>query len=237
MPLLLRGVALCGAPACFRLPNDFENQQRANMARPALYATSKTSDFHAVDLAWLRRKGARRPGRSGTIQWSTGGRQTGSIGYTVEHGGVRLNYSHTPRGSTQPIPVDELIPIVTTPMQFGGCRHWFTCLSCGRRCRIIYGGARFRCRLCYGAKYESQYQHQASTVCDIRWAIRRRLEERGGTEWPLGLDDGFPPKPLRMQWRTYRRFEARDAELAKRWRIGIAGWLERWHPKPGARGG
>ena len=33
---------------------------------------------------------------------------------------------------------------------------WFACPSCRRRCRVIYGGARFRCRLCYGAKYESE---------------------------------------------------------------------------------
>jgi hypothetical protein len=197
------------------------------MARPAQYATTKTNDFHAVDLAWLRRKGARKPGWSGTIRWSRAGRQTGSIGYTLEHCGLRLNYSHTPAGSTEPVIVNEVIPIVTTAMHLGGVRHWFACPSCRRRCRVIYGGARFRCRLCYGAKYESQYQHQAHTICDIRWAMRRRLEECGGVEWPFGLDDGFPPKPPRMHWQTYRRLEARDEELGNRWCIGLAGWLER----------
>ena len=48
---------------------------------------------------------------------------------------------------------------------FGGVRHWFSCPSCGRRCRILYGGARFRCRLCRGARYESQYQAAALTAC------------------------------------------------------------------------
>jgi len=70
----------------------------------------------------------------------------------LESSGLRLQYRHTPGGSTQPITVDELIPIVTTPMHFDGWRHWFACPSCHRRYRIIYGGARFRCRLCYGAK-------------------------------------------------------------------------------------
>jgi hypothetical protein len=144
----------------------------------------------------------------------------------VERNGLRLRYTCTRQGG-EPDNVNELIPVVTTPMHFGGCRHWFTCLRCGRRCRIIYGGARFRCRVCYGAKYESQYQSQAFTTCDIRWAIRRRLEERGGTQWPFGLDDGFPPKPPRMHWRTYRSLEARDEDLANRWRIGVSGFLER----------
>jgi hypothetical protein len=92
----------------------------------------------------------------------------------------------------------------------------------------LYGGARFRCRQCRGARYESQYQHGALTVCDIRWRIRERLEERGGLDSRLfGLDDWFPPKPPRMHWRTYRRLEALDEKLARRWRIGIGGWLER----------
>lgn len=115
-----------------------------------------------------------------------------------------------------------------TPVHLGGFRHWFECLSCGRRCRILYGGVRFRCRLCRGARYESQYQHAALNVCDRRWRIRERLEERGGLDSRLlGLDDGFPPKPPRMHWRTYRKLEALDDRLAARWRVGIEGWLVR----------
>src|SRR5262245_19911462 len=117
------------------------------MGRPAQYSTTKTSDFHTIDLAWLRRKRARNPGWTGTIRWSRGGEQTGSIGYALEHGGLRLNYSHTPAGATEAATINEVIPIVTTPMHFGGWRHWFACPRCGRRCRVIYGGARFRCRL------------------------------------------------------------------------------------------
>jgi hypothetical protein len=111
-------------------------------------------------------------------------------------------------------------------MHLGGSRHWFECPSCGRRCRILYGGARFRCRLCRGAAYESQYQHGAMTVCELRWRIRERLEERGGLNSRLlGLDDGFPPKPPRMHWRTYRRLEALDDKLAARWCASIGEWL------------
>jgi len=86
----------------------------------------------------------------------------------------------------------------------GGRRHWFACPSCARRCRILYGGSHFRCRICRGARYESQYQHAAFSTGDRRWRIRKQLEERGGREWPWGLDDGFPPKPPHMRWRTYR---------------------------------
>jgi hypothetical protein len=57
-------------------------------------------------------------------------------------------------------------------------------------------------------------------------AIRQKLEERGGTRWPGGLDDGFPPKPPRMHGRSYRRLQALDERLAGRWCIGVTSLLE-----------
>ena len=194
------------------------------MGRPAQNTTPKRTDFHSVDLAWLRRQGAGKPGWTGTIKWSCGGRPTGSIGYRLEPGGLRLNYRHTSGGSTHTIA--ELISIVTTPLRFGGFRHWFACPSCSRRCRIVYGGAPFRCRLCRGARYDSQYSPQSHGICDLRWQIRDRLEERLGCRWPGGLD-GFPPRPPRMHWATYLRLKARDDELAGRWCISSYAWLQR----------
>jgi hypothetical protein len=121
----------------------------------------------------------------------------------------------------------EMIPIVTTATRFGGVRHWFACPSCRRRCRIVYGGPNFRCRVCRRARYESQYEHPALRICSRRWRIRRKLQERGGPRCPWGLDDGFPPKPSRMHLRTYRRLQALDQRLAGRWSIGITDLLEK----------
>ena len=45
-------------------------------------------------------------------------------------------------------------------------------------------------------------------------------------EW-MGLDDGLPPKPAGMHWKTYRKLEALDEALARRWCIGMHGYLER----------
>jgi hypothetical protein len=112
-------------------------------------------------------------------------------------------------------------------MHFGGRRHWFACLSCGRRCRILYGASHFRCRICRGAKYESQFESEPLRISSRRWRIRRLIEERAGHAWPLGLDDDFPPKPKGMHWHTYRRLEAIDEDLAGRWRNGVSGYLER----------
>jgi hypothetical protein len=73
----------------------------------------------------------------------------------------------------------------------------------------------------------SQYEHPAIRVSDMRWRIRERLRERGGEEWPFGLDDGFPPKPKGMHWNTWKRLKARDEYLESLWRIGVEGFLER----------
>jgi hypothetical protein len=187
---------------------------------------TKVDDLRAIDIAWLRRKDAWHLGFSGKITWSNHGEVRASIGYDVTRNGLRLRYRHTPYGGT-PQEIDELIPVVTTPMHFGGYRHWFSCPSCGRRCRVVYGGARFRCRICRGAKYESQYEDSPMRACSRRWRIRKLIEERGGQNWPFGLDDGFPPKPRGMHWTTYRRLEALDRELDRRWAIGIGDWLDR----------
>jgi hypothetical protein len=128
-------------------------------------------------------------------------------------------------------PVTELIPIAITPAALGGYRHWFLCPGCKRRCRILHRADRFRCRLCLGAKYESQYESEPMRICARRWRIRKWLEDRGGAPWPFGLDEGFPPKPPRMHWKTYRRLQALDEDLEDRWRIGIQAWLDRSDPR------
>jgi hypothetical protein len=197
------------------------------MARPVTSFRPKTTDYRSIDIAWLRRKGARNIGYSGTIRWSRNGEQIGSIDYVLEATGLRLSYRARQHGGAWE-GIEEMIPIVTTPMHLGGARHWFACPSCGCRCRILYGGARFRCRLCRDAGYESQYQSRMLTICDIRWRIRERLEERGcNIARLLGLDDGFPPKPPRMHWSTYRRLEALDRKLAASWEVSAREWLER----------
>jgi hypothetical protein len=197
------------------------------MARPVTSIRPRTTEYRSIDIAWLRRKGARHVGYSGRIRWSRDGVEHASIDYAIEAAGLRLRYRVTSGGGA-PQHIDELVPIVSTAMHLGGCRHWFACPSCGRRCRILYGGARFRCRLCRGAGYESQYESRMLSVCGIRWCMRARLEERGSRlASVLGLDDGFPDKPPRMHWSTYRRLEARDRKLAGRWRDSAQEWLER----------
>jgi hypothetical protein len=184
------------------------------MSPHALYRTPKVEDFRCViDLAWLRRTGARIPGYSGHITWSYKKAMKASVAYTVEQAGLRLRYRKGNQGGF----TSEFIPICTTATPFGGRRHWFTCPKCTRRCRIVYGAEWFRCRLCLGAEYESKYQDVAMTIAARRWRIRQRLEERNDSSWNLSLDHGLPPKPIKMHWKTYRRLQALDRQLERRW--------------------
>jgi hypothetical protein len=48
--------------------------------------------------------------------------------------------------------IAELVPFAYTATAFGGQRKWFQCLSCRRRCRVLYGGKYFRCRKCYRSR-------------------------------------------------------------------------------------
>ena len=47
---------------------------------------------------------------------------------------------------------------------YGGERPWFLCPHCGRRVAILYGGAVFACRTCYGLAYEVQREDETRTA-------------------------------------------------------------------------
>lgn len=177
--------------------------------------TAKTNDYHSIDLAWMRREKMLRPGLSGTIRWSRGRHETGSIQYLVEPDGLVLHYRTQPHnGEWQS--VTDRIPFVRTATRFGGHRLWFRCLSCSARCRIVYGGTYFRCRRCYGLKYETQYEPSFSRAATRALKIRERLGCRAG------LDAPTPMKPKGMHWKTYGRLEAELERLDRRWAAGVA---------------
>jgi hypothetical protein len=187
------------------------------MPRSAEHPT--TANFLDIDINRLRRWGGLDWGRRGQITWRSGA----SVNYRRVDGGLRLTYSH---GRTDRVDVDELVPIVFSATKFGGRRAWFECPGCHRRCGDLYGGQYFRCRLCVGARYESQRCAPMTRLLDRRWALRRRLEDRGGAKAGLfGLDDGLPPKPKRMRWTTYRRLERQDEALERIWLGAAAQWM------------
>ena len=162
---------------------------------------SKTDEFHKLDLASFKREWF-ESWRRGSLRWSRGGVQTGSIGYHLSPHSMRLTYSTTRQGER--VSIDERFALAFTEQPFGGRRRWILCRSCGRRCRVLYGGAYFRCRQCWKATYPSQYE----TIRVRGLARAERVRDRLGGE--PGFLNPFPDKPKGMHWRTYRRLERQD---------------------------
>lgn len=164
------------------------------MGRTPSYLSARVSDFRALNIAFLRRQGAHQPGFRGRLTWSRAGRVIASVTYAVQGDGLRLWYRYHPWGVEERV-VEECIRIITTPTQFGGERHWFSCPGCHRRCAVLLGGSHFRCRRCQGARYDSQYESAQNRISEKRWRLRRQIDDRSAQAWPWGLDDGFPPRP------------------------------------------
>src|SRR5262245_43417025 len=99
---------------------------------------------------------------SGSWRWTwTSGRQS-SISYIVqpERHTVRLQY--TSNGKEYDYPVR----VVTTQPHYGGRRYWWLCPHCGRRVRVLYGGAYFLCRTCQNLSYETTQSGELTTTID-----------------------------------------------------------------------
>ncbi len=103
------------------------------------------------------------------------------------------------------------IGYLMTATLFGRPRRWFQCPGCARRCRVLYGGKRFRCRQCHGLRYECQSESPAERASRQQRKVRRRL---GGS---TNLLDEFPPKPSGMHRTTYQRLEALDDDMQSIW--------------------
>jgi len=180
----------------------------------------KCHEYHSVDLAWLKKHGCLKTGCSGSLNWSRGGNQTGNIQYVVERSGLRLIYRTRPHGREEWSDINELVPFVSTATNFSGRRVWFECLSCQKRCRILYGGSLFRCRRCYDLKYETQYEPPFARAATKALNIRKRLGARGG------IDDPFPEKPKGMHWKTYERHQSEYYALCNSWAAGL---MQKWN--------
>jgi hypothetical protein len=179
--------------------------------RPAAWPTT-LGDFHRVDLRYLRRHGCLRAGHAGTLRWSRHGRETGWIRFSVEAGAEALWLVYGVRsGADEPWEdVAERVPLVRTAQPLGGERQWLACPACGRRCLVLHGGRRFRCRCCLGVPYGSQHEAPHYRLMHRAQAIRERL---GGAEY-ASLAMPFPPKPKGMHRATYRRLRAEAERCA-----------------------
>tara|TARA_R110000868_G_scaffold115892_1_gene309131 strand:- start:388 stop:987 length:600 start_codon:yes stop_codon:yes gene_type:complete len=159
----------------------------------------RTGYFLDLDLASLKRLNMLRPGYSGSLHWSRGDETIGTIGVWVRQDSIRLSYRSRPYGGEWET-IEDTIPLVETEAGFGGRRKWFLCPSCRRRARILYGGRLYRCRVCRGATYESQYEPLFHASHERIRRLKKRLGDRQADTW-----SGLPDRPKGMHHATYER--------------------------------
>lgn len=152
-----------------------------------------------IELAYMRRSGLLVPGRAGSLSWNRRGEPTGDIRYRAHSDCLVLLYRFRDQGEEDWTDVNESVPFAFTEQKLGGVRRWFRCLSCQRRCSILYGGQRFRCRKCYNLAYSTQNETAMYRGLTRAQKLRERL---GGS---LCIDDPFPTKPKGMHWKTYAK--------------------------------
>jgi hypothetical protein len=173
----------------------------------------KAENMKRLDLARLRRDGVLRSGAASKISWSCGGEGRGSIGSVARGDALRLMYrARSDEGQWHD--VDETVGLAWTKTRFGGERLWFSCPGCARRCRVLFGGSRFRCRRCHGLRYSSQAETRTDRANRGMWKVVKRLD-------PEAQYNDLPPKPRGMHWRTYERLAERYHHYDDQWGVKV----------------
>lgn len=182
-------------------------------------AKSTTESQKRIDIRWLKKYGYLRAGNVGSLSWSRGDEQTGSIAYKMEEDRMILNYRHRPNGGEWE-PVEQKISLDRTPCNYGGYRKWFRCPRCYKRVAILYGaGKYFLCRHCYNLTYDSCNTHPIQRIFDKANKLRKKL---GGE---TGAFNFIPDRPKGMHRSTY------DKIVDKIWRLehlGDQAMFNRW---------
>ncbi len=169
-----------------------------------------------LDLACLHRE-LLTPGTVSRMTWTHRGDGSGSIEVVANRDELRLIY-RTRQGDGPWYDISEAIHFAWTSTRFGGRRQWFVCPGCSRRCRVLLGGTRFRCRNCHVLRYSSQAETRIDRATRAMFKIVRRLD-------PTAQVNELPSKPKGMRWSTYDRLAERYAAYDAQWGIGVMSLL------------
>src|SRR5699024_5907916 len=203
------------------------------------YATTATvNECESLDVNWMGSEGMLEPGRAGSITWSRGGEETGSIGYytvppaemhddaALPERSVVLKYTTTNNRTGESTEHSYPVEITTTPCNFGGERPWFLCPGegCGERVGKLHSpplGDLFLCRDCYDLGYRSSRRSGDDLkTAQFRYQrIHEKLAPDADTHHP-GRVSGVPvwvEKPKGMHWETYDELLSELVEAYRDW--------------------
>ena len=144
--------------------------------RGVLKRKMRVDEVRSIDILGLQHNGVFKKGPylNWTCKWSRFGEVMASISYCLtgdENGptGLNFTYSITKSEKAEKKHYDYIVPVESTPCNYGGKRWWFVCplvvdgCKCQRRCRIMYlppGTEYFGCRECHRLTYESRQRHR-----------------------------------------------------------------------------
>lgn len=167
-------------------------------------AKRKTEAYRCIDVRRWQREGLLVAGRIFTTSWSHQGQIIASIRVRVLDGCLLLSYHYRASGSAWD-DVEEPVPLIRTPCNYGGHRLWFRCpmKRCARRVALLYGAERyFACRHCSQLVYSCQRER------DFERMARKADKLRALLHWEPGIF-GLPgDKPKGMRWQTFQKLVA-----------------------------
>lgn len=163
-----------------------------------------TESQHWIDIRWLKKQGYLPPGSMGSLSWSRGEEETGSIRYRMEGDRMVLFYRYRHHGGEWE-PAEQTVTFDWTSCNYGGHRTWFLCPNCKQRIAILFGaGKYFFCRSCYNLTYASQQESKADRLMRKARKIRARL----GASNDLSMPILFKPKNMHKKTFEYLRTKA-----------------------------
>jgi hypothetical protein len=158
-----------------------------------------TDPLLSLDVRWLNRMGALKPGAVFYPQWTRGGKPSGDIVTRMSNDGGELILDYRVRShGEERRPVRDAVWLDWTACNYGGERVWFRCPGCNSRRAVLFSvGGRFRCRKCHDLAYSSTREDASDRSRRRMDVLRKRLGAKGGSLWDI------PRKPDRMRWSTY----------------------------------
>lgn len=182
-----------------------------------------TDPLLKLDVRWLNRIGALRPGAMAHPSWSCRGEPSGNILTIMSQTRPCLTLSYsTQRPGEDWQPVREAVWLDTTPCHYGGERMWFLCPGCNRRRAVLFSvGGRFRCRTCHDLAYTST--RESSFDRAIRRCAELRCKLGGSFGQPIWT---IPPKPDGMTYRRYNRIVAKLIAEIDRCEASMDAWYD-----------
>jgi len=173
-----------------------------------------TEDHRRIDIRWLKKQKFLRPGNIGSLSWTRGEEQVGSIGFRMEADLMTLIYRYRVNDGEWE-DVEQVVRFDRTLCHFGGFRKWFLCPQCGKRMALLYGaGKYFLCRHCYDLVYTCQQEIEIDRMMRKARKIRDRLGASHNLSMPIWR------KPKGMHQRTFDRLRDQENETnTLKWRL------------------